>query len=165
MDGYLIWMIIMIATPIVLFLLTVFLLWLDDKVDAGDGLVCAAAVTFALMFLIGGIGIPISATMYHDSKIEYTKHMVNIISLDRETGVYGRFTLGSGTVSDRAVYYYYYQVKENTYKLDKLYANECYIVETDEYQPSIYKIKEKGQLNYYYNIYVPFGTIVISYAA
>ena len=166
MDGYLIFMIIMIVAPVVLLLLAFFLLWLDDKIDpCGDGLLLTAVVTFCLMLLVGGIGIPISASMYHNAKSEYIKHMVNIVSLDRGTGVYGQFTLGSGTVEDKAVYYYYYQVRENTYKLSKLYANECYIVETDEYQPSIYKIKEKGQLDPYYNIYVPFGTIVISYAA
>ena len=166
MDGYLIFMIIMIAAPVVLLLLTFFLLWLDDKIDhCGDGFISAAAVTFCLMWIVGGIGIPISASVYHDAKSEYIKHMVNIVSLDRGTGVYGRFTLGSGIVEDRAVYYYYYQPRENTYKLGKLYANECYIVQTDEYQPSIYKIKEKGQLDHYYNIYVPFGTIVENFAA
>lgn len=129
----------------------------------------SGGIVFSTMCFFGCfMGFMISMVMtanYNKSKQEWTHHVVDILSLDRDTGVYGRFTMGSGTVEDKPVYYYYYQVRENTYKLGKVNCNDCYLIETDERTPSIWEVKEKGKLEPYYNVYVPFGTVVVSYVA
>lgn len=100
----------------------------------------------------------------------YETLVSKIASLDRDTGVYGRFRIGYGTVSERPVYYYYREVGENTYTLNSLAADgshTIYLVETDQIDPSIYRCKSEftDPKNYYYNIYVPFGTVLERYSA
>lgn len=103
-----------------------------------------------------------------DYAASYHTLVNEIVSLDRDSVVEGRFTIGCGTVETKPVYYYYYKVKENTYTLGSLKSENqaIYIVETDSYVPSIYKVKESNvePNKYYYNIYVPFGTVVVNYS-
>lgn len=129
---------------------------------------------FALLVTIGasvGLGFIIHGHIDWDKKYKADYHdlVCEIVSLERDTAINGHFCLGCGYVSSNPVYYYYEEVKENTYTLGSLQAtgNPIYIVETDSYVPSIYKVKEANvdPDKYYYNIYVPFGTVVISYSA
>lgn len=48
-------------------------------------------------------------------------------------------------------------------KLGKIDSVNTYVIETNEYVPSIYKVKEYHTLNSYYNLYVPYGTIITTY--
>lgn len=148
----------------ILFVVGILFLILYKKNDS-DFCLCIGVLGSIFSFLGCIVFIPTTISNYIEAKKEYASLVVNIVSLDRDTGVYGRFCLGTGTVEDKPIYYYYYKVKENTYKLGKINCKECFIVETEEYQPSIWKIKEYTRVDYYYNIYVPFGTVIVSYSA
>lgn len=112
---------------------------------------------------LGILASLISIGAYDNLQKEYNVCIAKIVSLERDNLVSGRFCLGSGVIEEKEYYFYYVQVKENTYKLNKLECANAYIVETDQYEPSIYKIKVKGELEYQ-NIYVPFGTMVVKYS-
>ena len=122
--------------------------------------------------LLGTCGLVALILLHLEYRREYAASyhtLVNeIVSLDRDSVVEGHFTIGCGTVETKPVYYYYYKVKENTYTLGSLKSENqaIYIVETDSYVPSIYKVKEANvePNRYYYNIYVPFGTVVVNYS-
>ena len=129
---------------------------------------CAGAVAVSILMIVYSWNE--HAQWQKEFDASYETLVSKIASLDRETGVYGRFRIGYGTVSDRPVYYYYREVGENTYTLNSLAADSShtiYLVETDQIDPSIYKCKSEftDPKNYYYNIYVPFGTVLERYSA
>ena len=102
---------------------------------------------------------------YHAS---YHTLVCEIKTLDRGTNTEGHFTLGCGTINSYPAYYYYQEVKPNVYQIQSISTKEhkIYIVETADYSPSIYKVKdaEVDANNYYYNIYVPFNTVISQYS-
>ena len=120
-------------------------------------------IVFCAFFIFGLIVSPVVIFKNYEYQQEYTKCIATIVSLERDDVVDGKFFLGSGAINDRQYYFYYQKLGENTYKLGKLECSEVYIVETDQYEPSVYEIKEKNNWKYY-NIYVPFGTMVVSYS-
>lgn len=92
----------------------------------------------------------------------YEKHVTDIMSVSRGDGVTGGFCLGSGTVKDVQYYFYYYSTEKGIL-LGKVECGKSYIVENDQYRPSIYEIKEPNRLDSYYRVYVPTGTIITTY--
>lgn len=96
-----------------------------------------------------------------DYNSEYTETVYEeIYSLDRGTEVSGSFTLGSGSVEENIVYYFYVET-DRGFQLKSVSAdyNEIYLIEDDGVTPHLDKIKQKGEYPYY-AIYVPEGTIV-----
>ena len=96
-----------------------------------------------------------------DYNSEYTETVYEkIYSLDRGTEVSGGFTLGSGSVEENIVYYFYVET-DRGFQLKSVSAGyeEIYLDEDDMVTPHIDKIKTKGE-GPYYVIYVPEGTIV-----
>lgn len=90
-------------------------------------------------------------------------HIVDIMSISRGSSVEGHFTLGSGTIEETSYYFYYYETDKGV-KLGKIEADNTYIVETDEFIPSIYEVKEANTFSTYNTLYVPFGTIMTVYS-
>jgi len=133
----------------------------DEGLPAGIAIGLISAV--GLVFVIMG-----HVDYEKDYKAEYHTLVNEIVSLDRDSVTNGHFCLGCGYIETKPVYYYYYKVAENTYTLGSLKKenNGIYIVETNSYAPSIYKVKEANvdPDRYYYNIYVPFGTVVVNYS-
>lgn len=99
-------------------------------------------------------------------KSSYEIKMCEIISLERESSVYGRFTLGSGVIQEKSYYFYYYKIDANVYKLGRIECDKSYIIECNN-TPAIYKVKEENvdRQCYHFEIYVPYNTIVVSYTA
>lgn len=148
------------ATAVCLTLaIVLFMLYFKTYHDWPMPIACFCAV----LGFLGLISSPIAIASYVSLEQVYTKCVANIVSLERDGVVSGRFCLGSGTIEDKQYYFYYTEIKSNTYKLGKIECDDSYIVETDQYEPSIYEIKEKGKPKYY-NVYVPFGTMVVSYS-
>lgn len=96
-----------------------------------------------------------------DYNSEYTETVYEeIYSLDRGTEVSGSFTLGTGSIDENIVYYFYVET-DRGFQLKSLTVGyeEIYLDEDDMVTPHIDKIKTKGE-DPYYVIYVPEGTIV-----
>lgn len=117
--------------------------------------------------IVGGITLGIySSNIEHR---DYEKHYLYITSVNRGNDIEGDFFLGSGTIKEKSYYYFYYKSKYG-YKLDKVDADNSYIVETDEGKPRITKVKTKYNQDHFikityggfkrYIIYVPKNTIV-----
>lgn len=112
----------------------------------------------------GGMGLVILALSIVGTCVsnqEYSKFMHNIVSIRRNDAT-GSFVLGTSREDSNSYYCYYYK-DDKGYKLGKQRTNECYIIETDEVEPCVYHIKEKGELYSYYKIYVPYDTIITTY--
>ena len=75
---------------------------------------------------------------------EYNILIANILSIKQDNSVNGHFILGTGSIQDVQYYFYYYNTDKGI-KLDKVKSDKSYIIETDEYEPSIYKVKETGK--------------------
>lgn len=116
-------------------------------------------IVFGLVALVSTIVFSSEYPFYVSS---YEKHVVDIMSISRGDGVTGSFCLGSGTVKDVQYYFYYYNT-ERGILLGKVECDKSYIVEDDQYRPSIYEIKEPNRLDLYYRVYVPTGTIITTY--
>lgn len=125
----------------------------NDMGGEGLGFLGAALLIGVAMVIFGSIGVATEAK-------EYTKLVCEIVSLDSNTT---EFTMGVGKEDGTA--YYFYRCKGSTfYNIGKQKFNSSNIIETNEVEPCIYEIKEKGKLNSYYNIYVPYNTVIVSYS-
>lgn len=95
---------------------------------------------------------------------EYSEKQYDIYTLNSGTVIDGSFVLGSGTI-DTHIAYFYYAMTENGYKKEMLVADgyDIFIVEDNSKTPSVYKVKDKWEIDYYYVIYVPEGTIIKEY--
>lgn len=120
-------------------------------------IVCGVLGFLSLVSLIVCIAI------YPLYNSEYTKHVADIMSISRESGVEGHFTLGCGSIKNAQYYFYYYETDKGV-KLGKIDSVNTYVIETNEYVPSIYEVKESHTFQIYYNLYVPYGTIITTYA-
>lgn len=120
-------------------------------------------IVVGLVFIAGTVvGMFFWGKYYVDTyNDEYTETVYEkIYFLDRGTEVSGSFTLGSGSIEENVVYYFYIET-DRGFQLKSLTAGyeEIYLVEDDTVTPRVNKIKNKGE-DPYYVIYVPEGTIV-----
>lgn len=160
----LIWLFISIGA-VCLFLTMVVLgiiLGVKDKYSSryNDGFEFRFVGSIFLFFAFASLIACVCMFPYYNSS--YVKHKTNIMSISREGVVEGHFSLGCGTIKDVQYYFYYYETTKGVL-LGKVESEESYIIETSEYVPSIYEVKEKHTLNIYNKIYVPIGTIVTTY--
>ena len=79
-----------------------------------------------------------------------------IISLTLNGKVEGTFFLGSGSIEDEPVYYFYKE-KEGGLILDYVYATETIVIETNDVEPVLV---EYGCTFKQSKLYVPEGTII-----
>ena len=155
----LIWLFISIA--LVCFFAGLFLLGLIYQIKNSCGgeepiLVGGIFGVFALGSLIG------CACTFPYYNSSYIEHKIDIMSISRGDGVEGHFSLGFGSVKDVQYYFYYYTTDKGVL-LGKIRTDNSYVIETSEYVPSIYEIKEKHTFEPYNRIYVPIGTIITTY--
>ena len=61
----------------------------------------------------------------------------NILSLDRESGVSGSFTLGSGSVKNAPSYLYYIKTSDGGYRLKSVDASKCIVYQDENVTPYI----------------------------
>ena len=131
--------------------------WSCDKEDAGIGMIMAGIFgTFALALTIVG------ACYYPKYQTPSKTHITDIMSISRGSSVEGHFVLGTGAIEETNYYFYYYEADKGI-KLGKVSADKTYIVETDEFVPSIYEIKEANTFLTYNTLYVPVGTVMTVY--
>lgn len=116
------------------------------------------AVGCIVTAIIGAVGL---GERYRAS---YNNHKYNIVSLERDYSVEGRFCLGSGYI-EGSQYYYFYTETSRGLHLEKLSHEYTFLVETDEYTPSVYDWKESNCWKHYFTIYCPVGTIVKEFHA
>ena len=170
MTGLLMW--IIIGGIIFLLLLSVFIYnlikynkakkdgserWTCDEDDAEVGMTMAGIFgAFALALTIVGI------CHYPEYQTPSSTHIVDIMSINRGSSVEGHFSLGSGTIEETSYYFYYYETDRGI-KLGKVEADDTYIVETSEFIPSIYEVKEANTFLTYNILYVPIGTVMTVY--
>ena len=119
------------------------------------------AILSGISITIAGISLILSITFCVDYSHEYHEHVVNIMSMSRGSSISGTFVLGTGTIKEKNYYFYYYQTDKGI-KLGQIESDDTYIIETDEYEPSIYHHKTKWESDYYI-LYVPFDTVVTTY--
>lgn len=168
MTDLLIW--IIIGGAIVLFLISIFIYnlikythaskdrWDFDDEDASIGMTISSI--FGVVVLVLTI---VGICHYPEYQTPSKTHIVDIMSISRGSSVEGHFTLGSGTIEETSYYFYYYETDKGI-KLGKVEANDTYIVETDEFIPSIYEVKEANTFSTYNTLYVPFGTVMTVYS-
>lgn len=132
--------------------------WSYDDEDASIGMIMSSVFGgFVLALTIVGIGY------YPVYQTPSSTHIVDIMSISRGSSVEGHFALGSGTIEEESYYFYYYKTEKGI-KLGKVPADNTYIIETDEFVPSIYEIKEANTFSTYNNLYVPVGTVMTVYS-
>jgi heme/copper-type cytochrome/quinol oxidase subunit 2 len=129
-----------------------------DEEDASLGMTMSSIFgVFVLVLTIVGI------CHYPEYQTPSSTHIVDIMSISRGSSVEGHFALGSGTIQEESYYFYYYETEKGI-KLGKVPADNTYIIETDEFVPSIYEIKEANTFFTYNNLYVPVGTVMTVYS-
>ncbi len=121
----------------------------------------APAIVVATFGVMACISLIIACSHYPEYNTEYIAKVADIVSISRDSEMDGHFTLGYGYVKEDQYYFYYYPTEKGI-RLGKVKTDYSYIIETTEYTPSIYKVKELYTFNeqIYYNIYVPNGTVV-----
>lgn len=89
-----------------------------------------------------------------------------IVSIERDNLTSGSFRLGFGTINTETYYFFYEKTGNEQYKLGKVKSDCAYIIEdnTSKRLKSVWEIKEYGEFKPYYNIYVPKGTIQVSFS-
>lgn len=131
--------------------------WSCDKEYAEIGMLMTGIFgTFALALTIVGI------CYYPEYQTPSSTHVADIMSISRGNSVEGHFVLGTGAIEEKNYYFYYYETDKGI-KLGKASADKTYIVETDEFVPSIYEIKEANTFVTYNTLYVPIGTVMTVY--
>lgn len=126
----------------------------------------------------------VSLTYYQSDGVLVRKDIMiyskNLRSLNDNIVTKGSFTLGTGQVDGISKYYYYYNVTNNTYKLEHVNTDDTVIIESDTTSPMIVKYKtivdnDKMQWSnwlfnmtldiesVHYEIYVPKNTIISNY--
>ena len=129
-----------------------------DEDDASIGMTMSSIFgVFALVLTIVGI------CYYPEYQTPSSTHVVDIMSISRGSSVEGHFALGSGTIEEESYYFYYYETEKGI-KLGKVPADNTYIIETDEFIPSIYEVKEANTFFTYNTLYVPIGTVMTVYS-
>lgn len=167
MTDLLMW--IIIGGVVFLFLVGVFIYNLIKyiKESEDDYWGCSDADVGITMSSIFGIFVLVLTIIGICSYPEYqtpsSTHVVDIMSISRGSSVEGHFALGSGTIEEESYYFYYYETEKGI-KLGKVPADNTYIIETDEFVPSIYEIKEANTFFTYNNLYVPVGTVMTVYS-
>lgn len=132
--------------------------WNYEGEDASIGMgISSIFGTIVLILTIIGI------CHYPGYQMSSRTHIVDIMSISRGSSVEGHFALGSGTIEETSYYFYYYETDKGI-KLGKVEADDTYIIETDDFVPSIYEIKEANTFSTYNNLYVPVGTIMTIYS-
>ena len=132
--------------------------WDYDDEDASIGMTISSI--FGVVVLVLTI---IGICHYPEYQTPSKTHIVDIMSISRGSSVEGHFSLGSGTIEETSYYFYYYETDKGI-KLGKVEADDTYIVETDEFIPSIYEVKEANTFSTYNTLYVPFGTVMTVYS-
>ena len=155
----LVWLIISIVLVAITLSLTVIYLIKVYKEQDLDEVVCSI---FAAINFLSIINLTLAGTFYSLYIQEYTKFITNIMSINRESGITGSFALGCGYVQSKQYYYYYYET-DNGVLLGKVDAEITYIVETDQYEPALYELKQYGKVSIDYLVYVPYGTIITNF--
>ena len=121
---------------------------------------------FAGLFLLGSFGgifvcgltyLVESTYVSNYNTLVYEIHSLRTTSEVEGSGAFF-FTIGYGSVKETS-YYVYYSKTDKGLHLDKIETSNTYIIETDEITPSLYRVKEKGFSEEYYNLYVPKNTI------
>ena len=128
-----------------------------------------AVFIFAILFMIVGnlmFSIPQSWVSWDNTPIVSQQ----LYSLSTETGVSGQFFLGSGTLKNTAVYYYYQPNSDGTYSLENQDASSCVIRETagtpelKQFRPTTLFILFAGMPSHdKYEFDIPQGSILNSY--
>lgn len=129
-----------------------------EEEDASLGMTMSSIFgVFVLALTITGL------CLYPEYQTPSSTHIVDIMSISRGSSVEGHFALGSGTIEEESYYFYYYETEKGI-KLGKVPADNTYIVETNEFVPSIYEVKEANTFFTYNNLYVPIGTVMTVYS-
>lgn len=98
----------------------------------------------------------------YNKTYNYTRY--EIVSIEKNSDVEGRFALGSGYIGSDKVYYFY-TVTNVGYKLESASYKYTYLVEDSSVTPHVQHIKEAKSYSSYYVIYCPEGTIVKEFHA
>ena len=90
--------------------------------------------------------------------------LYEIMSVDVDKDMQGTFFLGCGRVKNEDYYCYYYNTERGITQ-GKVKTSETYLIETNETNPGLYKVREKGMSTheFYYQIHIPVGTVKVSY--
>ena len=141
--------------------------WVEDEFYDWNGhfkkKIGIPIISICMSIIIGCMfpGIFMSQKVKYDS---WSQFEYNIVSLERSSEVEGHFFIGSGHVNGTQ-YYYYYRETDKGYKLEKARTDYTYLIETDTITPSLYLCKDSGEIDSYYKIYCPVGTIIKEYKA
>ena len=160
MSSTLVSLIIFIVLSVALLITTIVLI---VKTVKGDEYAAYGGVITTFFLFVCCIVASFHGMSYAEEQKEYIEFVCKIVSLERNVGYSGSFTLGCGFVKQKQYYFYYYEVEKNVYKIDKISCSNSYIIESNK-EPSVYEVKNKGTLDSYYNIYVPFGTVISQYS-
>lgn len=126
----------------------------DDNEIATMGFFTTLAVIFATV-----LSIPAFCSI----KAVEEKVVYEIYSMRADSGVSGRFVLGTGSFESK-LHYYVLIDGDYGYEIEKINAEDLYIIETDEISPRYTKEKKAWEFNYINRLYVPLGTITVNYS-
>lgn len=145
----------------------------DGFVDIVTGLFLSALLTAAFTGFFIVVCLCIGSFLHEDSMVIEKTQETPIIALKDNQNISGHFYLMGGYVNED-LYYYYAKETERGYKTEKVKADLCYIVYTEE-SPRIEQYTATGFKHWWtyiyafpnyasYTIYVPSGTVTTEYA-
>lgn len=130
--------------------------WFDGNEYNWGGLVFWIPVSlFFSLFVFMIISLIFSTDPFNRyERVERNSITTYIYSIGLHDNVNGHFTLGCGTVESKPVYYYYKKSGDG-YILDRVNAEQCTIIETDNTKPNIKHIKywKEGEASWFKKAY------------
>ncbi|AFK94286.1 MULTISPECIES: hypothetical protein [Thermoanaerobacterium] len=117
-----------VALAIYLACLILHSLFRNEKYKNVAGVVCAITLLISLASLTTSMFLSFFLPFKYETKVVRIKP---IYSVEDVNSINGRFVIGTGSVDQDIVYYYYVQEKEGL-KLEHVSSNDVYIVESDK---------------------------------
>lgn len=126
-----------VALTIYLACLVLHSLFHDEKYKDVAGIVCAIALLISFASILIFTFLSFILPYKYETKVVSVKP---IYSVEDVNSINGKFVIGTGSVDQDIVYYYYVQEKEG-FKLEHINSNDAYVVESDR-KPAIETIEK-----------------------
>ena len=143
---------------VVLSFITILIIKIARKESYDEIATMGFFTTLAIMF-----ATVLSIPAFTSIKAVEEKVVYEIYSMRIDSVVSGRFVLGAGSFESKLHYYVLVDGKYG-YEIEKINAEDLYIIETDEISPRYTTEKKAWEFNFINRLYVPLGTITVNYS-
>ena len=143
---------------IVLTFITILIIKIANKEDYDEIATMGIATTLVVM-----VATALSIPTFTSIKAVEEEVVYEIYSMRVDSGVSGSFVLGAGSFESK-LHYYVLIDGDYGYQIEKINAEDLYIIETDDISPRYTTEKKAWEFNFINRLYVPLGTITVNYS-